>query len=349
MTNYTISLLTEQDIAEYKRFITEHPAALYEHSLEVKDLIASHFKFKPFYILAKKGEKIVGALPLFEANSIIEGRRFVSIPFFPFGGVIGENSECQRQLLTKAQELSAGGRFLEIRQREEVAAGIADDFVKQSPITDFIFHFKKTEEETFHSLDKRVRYDINKARKNGLSVKLGKSKEMVADFYKVYLYTKKKRGVPAWPYQLFVDALETCAAFVGVTYLEQKPIAAAFFFTHRLEIEYGFAGADYRYTSLCQYYLLLWEVIRYGIKNGYSTLDFGGTTKELNDGYLYAFKERWCKEKKEIPYYFYAREKKNIPELKRSFGLYRLYGMLWQMLPIWLIKRISPVVIRQFI
>lgn len=362
MGKYNISILTEKDYADYNQFIKEDKQALYEHSLAIKELIEKHFKFKPVYLIArevmevrevneraeeKEEGRIVGALPLFEAKSFIEGTRLVSIPFFPFGGVLGKETECKKQLLDRAKELAVSVKFLEIRQKEELNS-LAEGFIRQAPIIDFLFYFKETEEETFNSLDKRVRYDIKKAQKNNLKVKLGKEKTLLDDYYKIYLNTKKKRGVPAWPYGLFKEALENCNVLVGVTYLDDKPVASAFLFLHGTEIEYGFAGADYKYTSLCPYYILLWDVIKYGLRNGYTVLDFGGTTKEMNEGNLYLFKERWCRERKEIPYYFYASNLKNIPLLEKSFGLYRFYGRIWSKLPKSLIKIISPYVIRQF-
>lgn len=349
MADYTISFLQEEDYPRYVSFLNENTEALYEHSLEIKDLVAQHFKFKPLYLIAKEQEKIVGVLPLFEAKSILEGNRLVSIPFFPFGGVIGKNVQCKQLLLEEAKKLSSSYKFLEIRQRNGLEPTLAKDFVRQAPITDFLLPLKGTAEEMFNSLDKKVRYDIKKAQQhNNLKVVLGKSKQELDDFYTVYLHTKKKRGVPAWPYALFSDALNNCNTLIGVTYLQHKPIAAAFFFLHQKEIEYGFAGANYKYTHLRPYYLLLWEMIQYGIKNNYAIIDFGGTTPEINDGNLYFFKERWCPLKEEIPYYFYSKNKDNIPSLNSSFKLYKIYGSLWSKLPPFIIRLISPYVIRQF-
>lgn len=351
MEKCQVSILKENDHFAYQKFLQENKSALYEHSLEVKDLVTRYFKFKPVYLVAKEREKIVGALPLFEAKSFVEGKRLVSIPFFPYGGVIGKENRHKKMLLEEAKKMALGSgyKFLQIRQCDELEEELAEGFVRQAPITDFFLRLKASPEEMFNSLDKRVRYDIRKAQKNNLQVKLGKNKALLSNFYKVYLHTKKRRGVPAWPYSLFAEALEKCNTLVGVTYLGKKPIAVAFFFLHRKKIEYGFAGANYKYARLSPYYALLWEAIKYGIGHGYEIFDFGGTTREINEGNLYAFKKHWCNEKKEIPYYFYAEEEKNIPLLRKSFKLYRLYGKIWGLLPRIVIKKISPPIIRQFI
>lgn len=348
MEKYQVDILREEDQAIYNSFIHDSPEALYEHSLEIKDLITRYFKFTPCYLVAKQDNHIVGALPLFRANSFIEGKRYVSLPFFPFGGVIGIDDDCKKALLEKAQEISKDGKFLEIRQKDLLGGSLSKDFVKQSPITDFLIELKNSEEEMLNSFSKDVRYDIRKAQKNNLKVKMGKDKKELNDFYKIYLNTRKKRGIPAWPYGLFEEALMTCDTAVAVIYLQDKPIAAAFLFFEKEMIEYAFAGTDYKYNKISPYYLLLWKIIGYGIKNKYKLLDLGGSTKEMNDGNMYAFKEKWATIKKEIPYYFYSEEKKNLPFLGKSFKLYNLYGKIWSLLPKWLIKQISPFVIRQF-
>ena len=200
----------------------------------------------------------------------------------------------------------------------------------------------------FSSFSKDVRYDIRKAQRNGLTVVISQKESQLKDFYHVYLNTRKKRGVPAWPYPLFEEALQTCRTAVAVTYLESRPVAAAFLFLDQKTLEYAFAGTDYHYNRISPYYLLLWEIIRYGIAHGHSVLDLGGSTREMNEGKMFAFKEKWATRTKEISYYFYAADQRNIPSLQKSFGMYRLYGKVWGMLPKKLIKMISPYIIRQF-
>lgn len=343
-----IRLLEKKDHEAYRQFLQQQPDVSYGHSLEVMDLITNHFRFSPQYLIAWTNGTIKGALPLFKTTSIIEGTRFVSIPFFPTGGFLGESNDVKKMLLEKAKELSKAGKFLEIRQAQSSELYSATGFVKQSPITDFLIDLKRSDDEMFASFSKDVRYDIRKAQRNNLKVIISGDKKQLDDFYTVYLNTRKKRGVPAWPYPLFNEALQTCRAAVAVTYLESMPVAAAFLFFDKEMVEYAFAGTDYRYNRISPYYLLLWEIIRYGIANGYSTLDLGGSTKEMNEGKMYAFKEKWATRTTEISYYFYAADPQKIPSLQKSFGVYQLYGKIWGLLPKKLIKMISPYIIRQF-
>ncbi|MBI2102594.1 peptidoglycan bridge formation glycyltransferase FemA/FemB family protein [Candidatus Woesearchaeota archaeon] len=343
-----VRLLNKDEYETYQSFVKNHPDALYLHGLEIMDLIVHHFRFSPSYLVAWVDGSIRGVLPLFKTSSLVEGVRYVSIPFFPFGGVVSDDDEVTKMLLEKAKELAQDGKFLEIRQQKPLKEDLVSHFVKQSPITDFLIDLRSSEEEMLASFSKDVRYDIRKAQKNGLIVVIGTEKKRLDDFYNVYLNTRKRRGVPAWPYTLFEEALRTCTTTIAVTYLGEKPIAAAFLFFDRETIEYAFAGTDYCYNKISPYYILLWEIICYGITQKYAIVDLGGSTREMNDGNMYAFKEKWATRQREIPYYFYAADSKDIPSLDASFGLYRLYGKVWRLLPKKMIEVISPIVIRQF-
>ncbi|MDP3989955.1 MAG: GNAT family N-acetyltransferase [archaeon] len=353
MQEYFVEELKERDYLNYNDYLKKNSQSHYGHSLEIKNLIIKYFKFKPRYLVAKRidNHSIVGILPLFEARSFIEGNRLISIPFFPFGGVLGENHFCVELLLKKAQALineNPSFKYLQIRQRVEITGEISNSFVLQKPITNFFLDLQGTEEQMFNSFDKRVRYDIRKARKANLVVKILNDEKILKDFYKVYLLTRKKRGLPAWPYRLFLDALNQCDTNVAVTYFKDKPIAGCFLFLDKQTVEYAFAGTDYNYNNLSPYYLLLWNIICYGLKNNYKVLELGGSTEQMNDGGMYLFKRRLSTRTEIVPYYFYASDVKNIPQLTKSFNVYKLYGFIWSKLPKTIIKKISPFVMRQF-
>ncbi len=362
----TASLLTPENEAEYQSFHQSHSKAHYGQSLATKQLIEKHFKFKPIYIIAREkntnnedpnNNPITGILPLFECNSLIEGKRLASIPFLPLGGPLTTNKESETALLNKAKELtnSSNANFCELRIQGDLNSNEAkESWTKQTPITNFFLDLKETKEQTIASLHKSIRYDIRKAKKQNLKVSINNSKTQLDDFYQIYLHTRKKRGVPSWPKGFFQDALESHESIIAVTYLNenkiQTPIAAAFCFIEKSHstLEYGFAGTNYKYNKYCPYYILLENIIKYCHKNNLKTLEFGGSTKEMNQGKLWSFKKRWANRTEPIPYYFYAEDKNNIPTLKSNFKLYTIYGKIWSHIPKPIIKLISPPILRQF-
>ncbi|RLI52897.1 MAG: peptidoglycan bridge formation protein FemAB, partial [Candidatus Thorarchaeota archaeon] len=45
------------------------------------------YKHKPVYLVAKEGGEIRGILPMFLMRSVIFGKKLVSVPSAPYGGV----------------------------------------------------------------------------------------------------------------------------------------------------------------------------------------------------------------------------------------------------------------------
>ena len=352
-----VRLMKESDHTKYGLFLKNHPDSLFEHSLAVRDLIQKHFKFTPKYLVAIDDMlKIQGILPLFEAKSFVEGKRLVSIPFFPFGGILADTVEIKKQLIDAAIKMADDYLFLEIRQRgglnSEIETSLKDqypeNFAKQTPITDFFIDFHQSLEDTWSNLHPVIRKHIKKATNNNLKFEIKNDNESLEIYYDLYLNTRKKRGVPAWPKAIFSQALKTTNSKIAIIYKDDQAIVAGFFHFHGKEILYGFSGADYSKLHLRPYFLLVWKMIQYGFKHGYTHIDYGGSSKQLNDGKLTEYKERWCNREEEIPYYYYAKNPKNLPNLDSSLSMYKLYGKVWSKLPKSVINLISPPIIRQF-
>ena len=49
------------------------------------------YNHKPLYLIAKENGVIKGVLPLFLMRSVIFGKKLVSVPFAPYGGVCAGN------------------------------------------------------------------------------------------------------------------------------------------------------------------------------------------------------------------------------------------------------------------
>jgi len=54
-------------------------------------VVAGTYKHRPVYLVAKEGGEIKGVLPLFLTKSMIFGKKLVSVPFAPYGGVCAGN------------------------------------------------------------------------------------------------------------------------------------------------------------------------------------------------------------------------------------------------------------------
>lgn len=372
MENYpskNCSLLALADEENYQHYVNNHPQATFEYSLGWRDIIKNNFGFKPYYVISKNEDgQMNGILPLFLAKSIF-GRRLVSIPYAVYTGLLTDNAEIEQNLIGFARELAnelsrtKKVNFLEIREREEKNWSKTLNFQRKSEVFNFSLKLSTNPEEVWKKLPKSsVRWGIKKAQNSGLTFRQGNTLREAADFYRLFLATRKKRGVPGYPLKYFQEILAVFKDKLRI-YLadyQGKPVAAIFLLYHKKEVRYAFAGAvhDQQIMPLQPYHLLIWEAIKDACREGYVVFNFGGATLQANDGGLYEFKKRWADTITPVssyyhyPYNFHKIQKENTGLAENtvlSKVLLKTASQCWKHLPLWLIKRLDPYVIKQFV
>jgi serine/alanine adding enzyme len=108
-----VSELSGTDERSWDEFVRACPGALPHHLLGWRSVIARTYGFRPRYLVAKAGQEIVGALPLFEVPSRIEGYHLTTLP----GGVCTAEETAGRMLVERAKDLvtEQNAGFLAIR------------------------------------------------------------------------------------------------------------------------------------------------------------------------------------------------------------------------------------------
>ncbi len=347
------SLLTTVEENDYNRFIENNFKAGFEYALDWKNILEKNFGFKSKYIISKNKDGMInGALPLFLARGIL-GKRLISTPYAVYTGILADHEIVKKELLDYAKELALKEKvdFMEIREEKE--SDYPSDFQMKKKVFNFSLNLTPNHEDIWKKLPKNsVRWGIKKAQSSRLTWSRGHSESDLSQFYKLFLITRKIRGVPAYPYSYFKDIIEQFEDKVKIytAYLSDKPVASIFLIKYNHEVRYAFAGAIHKreIMQLQPYHLLLWEAIKEACKDGFTRFNFGGATLDTNDGGLYDFKKKWADEIFEIPSYFYLNETKNIPDGEGKF-VFKCAMAVWKKLPLSWINFLSPFVIKQFV
>ncbi|HLC90266.1 MAG TPA: GNAT family N-acetyltransferase [Candidatus Nanoarchaeia archaeon] len=355
-----ICLFEEKDKDAYQQFLGEmilDGRVTFEYTLEWKEIIQKNFHFTPYYLLGKDDDgKIIGVLPLFKAVSIF-GKRFVSTPYAIFTGILANDEETAKELLTFAKRLAQEHQvdFMEIREKPDSygPSVYSPDIPSVNHVFNFSLHLSADHQEVWKKLPKgSVRWGITKARKSGMVVHSGNTPSDLDTFYHLFLQTRKIRGVPAYPYDYFKDILHSFGDDVRIytSFFQGKAVASIFLIYHHKEVRYAFAGAAHQpeIMALQPYHLALWQAITDACEKGYTLFNFGGATLQTNDGGLYEFKKKWADTVEEVPYYYSLNKGQKIPVHDQSL-LLKIASSVWAKLPVSLIKLLSPIVIRQFV
>jgi serine/alanine adding enzyme len=94
------------DKAAWDAYVQDHPKSTNCHLSGWKDVIEETYGHRTHYLLAEDGSKMVGLLPLVQVKSCLFGNNLVSMPFLNYGGILADNEEGEKALLSEAIELS---------------------------------------------------------------------------------------------------------------------------------------------------------------------------------------------------------------------------------------------------
>jgi len=347
-------LLSEKNEQEYVDYINHHSLTSLEHLIEWRNPLQKHFSFIPYYLLHRNDVGVVdGVLPLFKAKSIF-GTRLVSVPYSVSAGILSDSPQAVEEMIIFAQALvqKENVAFLEIRE-PNTNHPFPLSFSQRNSVSSFSLSLSSSADQVLSKLSKSsIRWGIKKAERSGLVCDHGNDQKHFNDFYRLFLQTRKHRGVPGYPQAYLRELLHQFGenARIYIARYQEKPVAAIFLLYHRREVRYAFAGSlqDRALLQLQPYHLLFKEAIHHACAQGYTTFNFGGAATTTNDGGLYDFKRKWADTVTPIPSYFYAPEGRSLPADPNS-AMMKIAAKIWRRLPLSVIDRLSPYVIKQFV
>lgn len=332
--------------SEWKKFFLNcHNASIFHHP-EWANLLERSYGYKLFWIVTReKAGNVTAGLPAMEISSPLSGRRWVSLPFTDYSA----------PLYTNLEDLLLILRYLiNIREKQnlnsiEIRFPIPQiDGILQYDL--FVFHTLKLNADPdviFKKFRKKgVRYEIKKAKREGVEVKLCSSKKEFEIFCDLQLKTRRKLGVPVQPrkfFELFWDYLiEADMGFVLIAYKEAIPLASSVFLKYKSTVTYKYSASDPKFLKLSPNNAILWEAIKWACLNGYEVFNFG-KTKLTNIG-LRNFKNGWGTVEEPLPYSFIG----SSPSFSSNEMLLKIAGVVIRHSPAIACRGIGKVFYKYF-
>ena len=153
----------------------------------------------------------------------------------------------------------------------------------------------KDEDQLLKEMNKKTRNLIKKAKKSGIEIKQSKSKEDLKKFTELYLETMERAGATKkylFPYKFYENTFDNLKENISLfTANYQGKIIVASLFMHGYGfLHYHFSGSDKNYLNLAPNQLLLWEVAKWGKKQGFNRFHLGGGLSSDPKDKLFHFK-----------------------------------------------------------
>ena len=114
-----IQVSAEVSEGEWSAYVDGHPEATLYHHWHWDTVFRRAFGHPMDRLVARRGGRLVGCLPLVTMRSWLFGRFMVSLPFVNYGGALGSSVGARRALVDAAGRLAVerGLRHVELRHR----------------------------------------------------------------------------------------------------------------------------------------------------------------------------------------------------------------------------------------
>jgi CelD/BcsL family acetyltransferase involved in cellulose biosynthesis len=310
----SINVIDPLSDSRWDDLVARHPRASVFHQRGWLRALDSTYGYKPLVLTsAPEGQPLKDGIVLCNVSSWITGTRLVSLPF---------SDHCE-PLLDDASELPEFMNYLRMhcdRHRWK--------YVELRPLFDVQgagYSLPSSGSHWFHELDLTPSLErlfkglhrnsfqgkIRKAEREGLSYEAGRSEQLLNEFYRLLLITRRRHGLPPQPRKWFKNLVECMGDNIEITLARKAgvPIAAVLSLWHGSCIVYKYSCSDARFHNLGGMPFLIWKLIEEGKAVGAERIDFGRS--DLDNHGLIAFKDRLGTTRRLLTYYRYTNGKRS--------------------------------------
>jgi CelD/BcsL family acetyltransferase involved in cellulose biosynthesis len=305
----------------WDELVNRHSLASAFHERGWLETLTRTYGYEPLVITsAPAGRPLNDGVVLCRVSSWLTGVRLVSLPFAdhcePLLNESGDSLEFMNWLRTECDRRR--WRYIELRplsQVQDAAYGL-------KPSRSYCFHeldIRVKLEEIFHAFHKNsIQRKIRRAEKEGLLYEAGHSKQLLDEFYRLVLMTRRRHRLLPQPRAWFKNLIECMGDKIQIRVARKDgtPISAMLTLRHRSCVIYKYGCSDERFHNLGGMPFLFWRLIEESKASGAEKIDFGRSDLE-NEG-LMTFKDKFGATRKLLTYYRYPYTEKGEMTMSRG-------------------------------
>jgi CelD/BcsL family acetyltransferase involved in cellulose biosynthesis len=339
-----ISILPITD-NRWMEYISKNPQSNIFHHPAWSQLLAKCYGFNSrLFITCDTKDNILAGLPVMMIHSILNGPKWVSLPFTDHCNPLYDHPSALFRLMDGLVKQAQVQGIQNVEFRGEF---LSDPNIYQS--RRYAFHSLRLESDLakvscrIHPMHLR---NAKTALNRGVRVRWGSSSLDLDAFYRLHLHSRRRQGVPVQPryfFQLIGNLLFSAGlGSILFAYKDEKIVAALLLLKYGETLTYKFGASDKTNLSLRPNDLLFWTAIQWGCENGYKVFDMGRT--DLDNSGLIRFKQGWGAD--EIPLTYYSTSLKN--QNQTSGNLVYLMKPIIQHSPLWVCRLLGELLYRHF-
>jgi FemAB-related protein (PEP-CTERM system-associated) len=267
-------------------WVRTHPDGSPYHLRAWRAAVADAYGYRSKVLLAREGGAITGYLPVCIVTRPLRGAQWSALPFCDLGGPLADTRQSAAALLDRAvHDAASQGAGLEARC-------IDPHLAPEGRKVRMVLALPDSAEALMKSYAPKLRSQIRKAEKNGLSCAIEAGVPAVDAFYQVYSRNMRRLGSPPHSRRWFESVQQHYGRdmFIMVVRHDGKAIGAGLVLQcgHKAAIPWASTLAEY--NTLAPNMLLYWKVQAHLCELGVRQFDFGRST--FGEG-TYNFKKQW--------------------------------------------------------
>jgi len=344
MSVRTANLADARDSDAIEAFLAERDAAQLFHRPGWSRAVERGCGARSHYLLAERGGRLSGLLPLSEVRSPIFGNSMVSVGFGVGGGILADDDAAAASLADAAWALTQrqGCTSAELRGGTlpngawQLQEGVYANFAADLPSGD---------EAILLTVRRRHRAEIRRTLGLNLEFRAGRSKLDLDAHYRAYSTSVRNLGTPVFPRGLFAAMIDEFGdeAEIDTAYVDGEILSSVFTFYFKGVAYFYWGGGTGKARTLRANEALYYNMMCRAARRGCTRIDFGRS--KLGTG-SYAFKKNWGQEPRPLVYAVRTADGARPREINPLNPKYRLKIALWQKLPLAVANRIGPLLAR---
>lgn len=319
-----------------------HAEATVDHLWGWRPIFDEVFRHDSIYLEARRDGRIVGVLPLVRFQSRLFGRAVISLPFLNYGGVLASDDTAVDALIAGAGDVARSFRASHVELRHRRCHDVS------LPGRDHKLALTRalpgTSEALWTLLDRKVRNQVRKAQKDGLTARVGGA-DLLDEFYGVFARNMRDLGTPVYPKALFAQTLRAFPdrATVFVVRTGLTPVAASISLRFRDTVLVPWASSLRDFRQHCPNMLLYWSMMEHAVRGGAAIFDFGRSTPGSGPHH---FKLQWGAAEAPLHWEYALLSRTAPPDDSKENPKFGAVIDAWKRLPVPVANAIGPRIIR---
>lgn len=352
----TVGVASDADARAWTAYVDAHPEGTVYHCWPWRRVLAEAFAHVPHYLVARRGERIVGVLPLAQVKTLLFGHALSSLPFCPYAGPLADDPQAAQALDQAAVALAEqlGVDHLEYRRlpgANEIVHREGDDTAALAsprgwPTNDLYVVFRKAispdHDANLNAIPRKQRAMVRKGIKNGLTADAGD----LDTFFDLFSDNVHRHGTPAHArryFALLLEAFGEQADLLIVRDPQGNPLSGVLSLYYRGEALPMHAGDYASARDLAANDFKYWSLMRHAVDRGCTVFNYGRS--KLGTG-PYDFKKNWGFEPTPLAYEYRLVRGQGVPQNNPLNPKYRLMIETWRRMPRWFVNAVGPHLVR---